>query len=217
MKRPRTVPLMPNVTLWQQRELLLAVRNFVMRLYTIRATLYFYVAVQFIAHVGLVGCNAVWTCRWIPTFRRNILPPSSEGLHPWRCRQYILPKGLWRWRQYVPPKRCQPTSAHGVITHRTNVYILPLWELQISYSAVYCLYKRPHDMPLHTLLRYEEVRTERCAFVNTLPVTGRVSNGNVFQSIWDYFILCHYFMFHFFLWCLCRWWIMAMWRTDDEF
>jgi hypothetical protein len=27
--------------------------------------------------VGLLGCNAMWTCKQIPTFRRNILPPSS--------------------------------------------------------------------------------------------------------------------------------------------
>jgi hypothetical protein len=27
--------------------------------------------------VGLLGCIAVWTCRRIPTFRRNIPSPSS--------------------------------------------------------------------------------------------------------------------------------------------
>jgi hypothetical protein len=32
--------------------------------------------------VVLLGCNAVWTCRQIPTFRRNILPPSSGLTHP---------------------------------------------------------------------------------------------------------------------------------------
>jgi hypothetical protein len=26
---------------------------------------------------GLLGCDAEWFCMWIPTFRRNILPPSS--------------------------------------------------------------------------------------------------------------------------------------------
>jgi hypothetical protein len=27
--------------------------------------------------VSISGCNAVWTCRYISTFRRNTLPPSS--------------------------------------------------------------------------------------------------------------------------------------------
>jgi hypothetical protein len=27
--------------------------------------------------VGLLGCDAVWNCRWIPTFRKNIVIPSS--------------------------------------------------------------------------------------------------------------------------------------------
>jgi hypothetical protein len=31
---------------------------------------------SFIA-VSLLGCDAEWTCRSIPTFRRNVLPPSS--------------------------------------------------------------------------------------------------------------------------------------------
>jgi hypothetical protein len=56
--------------------------------------------------VGLLGCNAVWTCRYIPTFRRDILSLSSP----------------WRWRQYVPPKRWYiPTSPHGVTTKKTNM------------------------------------------------------------------------------------------------
>jgi disulfide bond formation protein DsbB len=29
-------------------------------------------------YVGLMGCDALWTCRYIPAFRRNILPPSSD-------------------------------------------------------------------------------------------------------------------------------------------
>jgi hypothetical protein len=26
---------------------------------------------------GFLGCDAVWTCRWVSMFGRNILPPSS--------------------------------------------------------------------------------------------------------------------------------------------
>jgi hypothetical protein len=37
--------------------------------------------------VGLLACNTVWTCRYIPTFQRNILPPSS-ALSPERW--YLL-------------------------------------------------------------------------------------------------------------------------------
>lgn len=29
-------------------------------------------------NIGLLGCNAVWTCRVIPTVQRNILPQFSE-------------------------------------------------------------------------------------------------------------------------------------------
>jgi hypothetical protein len=28
-------------------------------------------------HGGLLGCDAVWTCRWVPAIWRNILPPPS--------------------------------------------------------------------------------------------------------------------------------------------
>jgi hypothetical protein len=28
--------------------------------------------------LDLLGCNAVWTCRWTPTFRRNTVPLSAE-------------------------------------------------------------------------------------------------------------------------------------------
>jgi hypothetical protein len=59
--------------------------------------------------VGLLGSNAVWTCRKIQTFRRNILP-LSIGLKM---------EAAWRWRQYVPPKPWYlPTSPHGVTTKK---------------------------------------------------------------------------------------------------
>jgi hypothetical protein len=35
-------------------------------------------AVTNFVHVGLLVCNAVWTCTYIATFRRNILPASRE-------------------------------------------------------------------------------------------------------------------------------------------
>jgi hypothetical protein len=32
---------------------------------------------QYILDGGLLGCDAVWTCRWVSMFRGSILPPSS--------------------------------------------------------------------------------------------------------------------------------------------
>jgi hypothetical protein len=37
-----------------------------------------------LVYCGLLDCNALWTCRWISTFQRNILPPSSSML------QYLI-------------------------------------------------------------------------------------------------------------------------------
>jgi hypothetical protein len=28
--------------------------------------------------IGLLGCDVMWTCRWVPTFQRNILPPAPK-------------------------------------------------------------------------------------------------------------------------------------------
>jgi hypothetical protein len=52
--------------------------------------------------VGHFGCNAVWTYGYIPTLRRNILPPSSG-------------------RQNILPKRHLATSPHGVIMQKTKI------------------------------------------------------------------------------------------------
>lgn len=59
-------------------------------------------------HVGLLDGNAVWVCRWIPTFLRNIPSQSSEPNDP-----------LEHW--YLP------TSPHDVATQKTNI------ETQIIY------------------------------------------------------------------------------------
>jgi hypothetical protein len=31
---------------------------------------------------GLLGGDDVWTYRWVPTFRKNIMPPSSGRHNP---------------------------------------------------------------------------------------------------------------------------------------
>jgi hypothetical protein len=57
-------------------------------------------------NVGLLGCNAVWACKYILTFWRNIMP-SSSGL-------------MMETIQYISPKRYLPTSQHGIKTQKTN-------------------------------------------------------------------------------------------------
>jgi hypothetical protein len=58
--------------------------------------------------IVLLGSEAVWTRRLLPTLRRNILPLSS-ALHP------------WRWRQCVSPERWYlPTSSHGFKTQKKS-------------------------------------------------------------------------------------------------
>jgi hypothetical protein len=37
---------------------------------------------------GLRGCDAVTICWWVPTFRRNILPPSATNLRIEQSRFY---------------------------------------------------------------------------------------------------------------------------------
>jgi hypothetical protein len=54
-------------------------------------------------NVCLMDCIAVWTCTYIPTFRRNILLPPSG----------IVLANLW----YLP----LPTKSHGFTTQNTNI------------------------------------------------------------------------------------------------
>jgi hypothetical protein len=41
-------------------------------------------------NIDLLGCHAVWTCRWVPTFWRNILPLSSRLWLPWLLWLHLL-------------------------------------------------------------------------------------------------------------------------------
>jgi hypothetical protein len=34
-----------------------------------------------VLNFGLLECAATWFGRWVPMFRRNLLPPSSEQFH----------------------------------------------------------------------------------------------------------------------------------------
>jgi hypothetical protein len=52
---------------------------------------------------GLVGRDIVYSCKWIPPFQRNMLPPCSGA--------------NGRWRHYVPPEhQYSPARLHGVTT-----------------------------------------------------------------------------------------------------
>jgi hypothetical protein len=50
------------------------------------------------SHGSLLDCHTLWTCRWVLSFRRSILPPSSV---------------LKRWYP--------PTRPHGITTQKTNI------------------------------------------------------------------------------------------------
>jgi hypothetical protein len=61
---------------------------------------------------------------YIPTFWKNILPPSLAQ----------------RWMQYVPPKHWYlPTNPHGITTHKTNTDIFTAMRTSnlIKYSMDY--------------------------------------------------------------------------------
>jgi hypothetical protein len=53
---------------------------------------------------GLLGCDTVWTCRWVQTFGRNTLPPSSALKTETVCSSE-------HWYS--------PVSLHGVTTQKT--------------------------------------------------------------------------------------------------
>jgi hypothetical protein len=64
----------------------------------------------------LLGCDTVYCCSRIPTFRRTMLPPSSKTRREITTTTVIL-----RWRQHGPLKRWYPTpTPHGVVTHKTK-------------------------------------------------------------------------------------------------
>jgi hypothetical protein len=86
----------------------------------IQVSLYVLLPMQFKnsnLHVGLLCCNAVWTCKWIPTIRR-IIPPPFSGL-----------KAVCSFdRVYLP------TCTYGAATHKTNIDIFTAtrtWNLVI--------------------------------------------------------------------------------------
>lgn len=64
--------------------------------------------------VGPLGCNAVWTCEKIPTFRRNKLPPFPA----------------WRWEPYVLLKRY--IQVHTALQPRTST-ILIIWSTRYKH------------------------------------------------------------------------------------
>jgi hypothetical protein len=56
-------------------------------------------------YVGLLGSNDVWTCRYIPAFRSNILPPSSGWEQVWK---YYIQFGVRRGFKWVYLRFCRP-------------------------------------------------------------------------------------------------------------
>jgi hypothetical protein len=81
---------------------------------------------------GLLGCDGLWTCWWVPTFWGNILPPSSgllvlpsNWLHPspssvsylWPTHLRLAGQQSWDWNSnsLLPPPLlwCYSVSGHS--------------------------------------------------------------------------------------------------------
>jgi hypothetical protein len=72
--------------------------------------------------VGVLGCNTVLTCSWIPTFQRNILLPSSGLKMGW----YVT---LKQW--YLSE------SQHDIRSQKTNIGIFTTVSTS---NPLYCLH-----------------------------------------------------------------------------
>lgn len=79
------------------------------------------VEVTCIVDGGPLGCDAVWTCWWIPTFRKNILPPSSgmkiQAVGGGGLR--VCAKALER--THKPTMRHNPEDCHRLFQYRENL------------------------------------------------------------------------------------------------
>jgi hypothetical protein len=87
-----------------------------------------------------LGCNIVWTCRYIPAFWKNVLHTSQ-----------FQPR---RWRQHVPTNLlCLFTSPHGVTIQNTNMDIFT--SVRTSNQSIFiCL---PKLFPRAVFYRYKTV------------------------------------------------------------
>jgi hypothetical protein len=88
--------------------------------------------------VGLLGCDAVWTCRYIPTFWRNILPLSSALIMKTVCFTETSVSTYKSTRRHNPEdqhrhfhcrenlkshKLCSPICKAGLITTLLTSFI----------------------------------------------------------------------------------------------
>jgi hypothetical protein len=65
---------------------------------------------------GLLGCDTMWSCRWLPVFWRNVSLP-------------------WRWTWYIPPKHWWPPArSHSVTTQNTTVDLQSYYSFSVQYS-----------------------------------------------------------------------------------
>jgi hypothetical protein len=81
----------------------------------------------------LLGYNAVQRVKNLPTFRRNISPPSLESKNKPSSACHMFSRLFlarlillsWRWRRHVPPKRWLTFNGlHGVISQKIELLIL---------------------------------------------------------------------------------------------
>jgi hypothetical protein len=87
-------------------------------------------------------CDAVLSCRSLPTYERKVLLPFSGSMTKPSTKQavyrlrmlpgyFLLVVRLayssrpWRWNQFVAPKRrCPSTGPHGVTSHKIIIFIV---------------------------------------------------------------------------------------------
>jgi hypothetical protein len=98
---------------------------------------------------GLLGCKTVWNCRYIPTSRRNILPPTALKMETLYSSEALV-------STYSSIRRCHPETINDVVTmglylHYKNIESNEVWQNQkghlftIVTLVLYCWIKRQKE------------------------------------------------------------------------
>jgi hypothetical protein len=70
-----------------------------------------------------LGCDTMWTCRWVPMFQTNILPPSSR-LKP--CSSEMLVPTYKSTQQNSPKDHPRHLHNHENLKSNTNLKLCPV-------------------------------------------------------------------------------------------
>jgi hypothetical protein len=119
-------------------------------------------------NVGLLGSNNVWTCWQIPTFQRNILPPTSgpkmEAIYSSETSASSYKSIQWYYPedQHEQSRSLLHVRLYGIITLKTQSTFLLLWSfatvVQIISRDSLLLQKRNRKAHLLLLHIYIYVR-----------------------------------------------------------